>query len=92
MPIHIDPNDPRYRDAAAEILRRHDRGEPEANITSAVRDFLILTGLARSEEIIEENPPSEGSRRAVDLTALDTFTGISHIGSLQAQRAIQTRW
>ena len=73
MPIHIDPNDPRYANAAAEILRRHDRGEPEANITSAVRDFLILTGLARSEEIIEENPPSEGSRRAVDLTALDTF-------------------
>ena len=38
-----------------------------------MRDFLILTGLARSEEIIEENPPSEASRRAVDLTALDTF-------------------
>ena len=73
MAVHIDQNDPRYPEAAAEILRRHDRGEPEANITSAVRDFLILTGLARSEEIIEENPPSEGSRRAVDLTALDTF-------------------
>ena len=73
MAAHIDQNDPRYPEAAAEILRRHDRGEPEANITSAVRDFLILTGLARSEEIIEENPPSEGSRRAVDLTALDTF-------------------
>ena len=73
MAVHIDPNDPQYAEAAAEILRRHNRGEPEANITSAVRDFLILTGLARSEEIIEENPPSEASRRAVDLTALDTF-------------------
>ena len=73
MPVHIDPNDPKCRNAAAEILRRHDRGEPEANITSAVRDFLILTGLARSEEMIEENPPSNASRRAVDLTALDTF-------------------
>ena len=73
MPVHVDTNDPRYAEAAAEILRRHDRGEPEANITSAVRDFLILTGLARSEEISEENPPSEASRRAVDLTALDTF-------------------
>ena len=73
MSIHIDPNDPRFRHAAAEILRRHDSFQPEANITSAVRDFLILTGLARSEEIIEENPPSEASRRAVDLTALDTF-------------------
>ena len=71
--MHIDINDPKYRDAAAEILRRHDKRELEANITSAVRDFLILTGLVRSEEIVEENPPSEASRRAVDLTALDTF-------------------
>ena len=73
MAIHIDIDDPKYRNAVAEILRRHDRGEPEANITSAVRDFLILTGLARSEEMLEENPPSDASRRAVDLTALDTF-------------------
>ena len=65
--------DPRYADAAAEILRRHDDFQVEANITSAVRDFLILTGLARSDEIVEENPPSDASRRAVDLTALDTF-------------------
>ena len=71
--MHLDPNNPTYRNSAAEILRRHDNFEPEANITSTVRDFLILTGLARSEEIIEENPPSDASRRAVDLTALDTF-------------------
>ena len=73
MAIHIDIDDPKYRNAAAEILRRHDRGEPEANITSAVRDFLIVTGLVRSEEMVEENPPADASRRAVDLTALDTF-------------------
>ena len=73
MPVHIDPNDPKCRSAAAEILRRHDNGEPEANITSAVRDFLIVTGLVQSEEMVEENPPSDASRRAVDLTALDTF-------------------
>ncbi len=73
MALHIDIDDPKYRDAAAQILLRHDNFQPEANITSAVRDFLILTGLARSEEIVEENPPSDDSRRAVDLTALDTF-------------------
>ena len=73
MPIQIDYNDPRYAQAAAEILRRHDSGEPEANITSAVRDFLILTGLVRADEVVEENPPAQGSRRAVDLAALDTF-------------------
>ncbi len=42
-------------------------------MTTAVRDFLILTNLARGDEIVEENPPTDGSRRAVDLTALDTF-------------------
>ena len=61
------------RAAAAEMLRRHENGEAEANITSSVRDFLVAAELVRSDEILEENPPSEGSRRAVDLTALDTF-------------------
>ena len=73
MAVQIDYNDPRYAQAAAEILRRHDNGEPEANITSAVRDFLIVTGLVRGDEVVEENPPAQGSRRAVDLAALDTF-------------------
>lgn len=68
-----DINDTKFKQLAAAILRRHDSGEPEANITSAIRDFLIETELAKSGEIVEENPPSDGSRRAVDLTALDTF-------------------
>ncbi len=73
MVTHLDTSDPRYSDAAAAILRRHENFEAEANITTAVRDFLILTGLANGDEIIEENPPTDDSRRAVDLTALDTF-------------------
>ena len=73
MPTQLDLHDPRYQAAAAEILWRHDRYEAEANITSAVRDFLILTGLAKSGEIVEEDPPARGSGRAVDLTALNTF-------------------
>ena len=73
MESHLDLNDPRYRDAALAILRRHDNNEVEANIASAVRDFFILTGLANADEIVEENPPTNESRRAVDLTALDTF-------------------
>ena len=73
MTTHLDINDPKYREAAASILHRHENNEPEANITTAVRDFLRETGLARAEEIVEENPPSDHSRRAVDLTALDTF-------------------
>ena len=73
MSTQIDPNDLNCAEAAADILRRHNRAEPEANITSAVRNFLTATGLTRNEEIVEENPPAEGSRHAVDLTALDTF-------------------
>ena len=71
MSIQTDYNDPRYAHAAAEILRRHDNGEPEANITSAVRDVRLATGLVNADEIVEENPPARGSRRAVDLTALN---------------------
>ena len=71
MSLNID--DPRFKELAGAILQRHSRNEAEANITSAVRDFLIATGLAKSNEIVEENPPSDSSRRAVDLTALDTF-------------------
>ena len=73
MDKHLDVNDPRYAAAAAEMLRRYDRAEPEANITSAVRNFLTLTGLAQDDEIDEEQAPAQGSRSAVDLTALDTF-------------------
>ena len=73
MALHIDTNDPKYAAAAAEILRRHNAGEVEANITTSVRDFLITTGLVKSNEIKQENHPALGSRKAVDLTALDTF-------------------
>ena len=76
MPVHIDPNDPACAEAASEILRRHDAGELEANITTAVRDFLVRTRLVNSNEIDEENAPALGSRSAVDLTALDTFVEV----------------
>ena len=73
MPIQLDTNNPKYPLAAAAILDRHNTNENETNITSAIRDFLTGTGLAQRDRIVEENPPSQGSRRAVDLTALDTF-------------------
>ena len=68
--------EPAYDELAGEILRRHENAEAEANITSAVRDFLIGAGLARADQIVEENPPAQASRRAVDLTALDTFVEV----------------
>ena len=81
----LDINNPIFNQLAAAILQRHDSGEPEANITSAVRDFLTQTELAKSDEIVEENPPSDASRRAVDLTALDTFIEVKRrVGNMQA--------
>ena len=68
-----DDSGARYADLAEAILRRHERGEAEANITSAVRDFLIGAGLAQADEIEEEVHPSDLSRKSVDLTALDTY-------------------
>ena len=73
---HLDVNDPKYSESAAEVLRRHESADAEANITSAVRGFLIVTGLAKPTEMDEEFPPGDGSRRAVDLTALDTFVEV----------------
>ena len=73
MPKHLDLDDPRYAEAAADILYQRQASIHETNITSAVRRFLTLTKLARDEEIVEEQSPAPGSRSAVDLIALDTF-------------------
>ncbi len=54
MSQQIDYNNPIGKQAAAEVLRRRDNFEAEANITSAIRDFLIGTGLAGADEIVEE--------------------------------------
>ena len=56
MAIDIDRDNASLTRVAAEILRRHDNGEAEANITSAVLDFLVMTELARRDQIVEENP------------------------------------
>ena len=72
----IDYNDPKYQTAAAAILQRHDNNESEANTTSAVRDFLLCTGLVDANEVAEEVSPSGHSMRAVDLKASNTFIEI----------------
>ena len=73
MEAYLDYTDPTYREAAAAILERHKTPQAEANITSAIRDFLIKTKLVKPGEIDEEKSPAFGSRHAVDLTALETF-------------------
>ena len=73
MATGMDYGDARYAALAEAILRRHEGGEAEANSTSAVRDFLIATGLAAASEIVEEVHPGDAGRLAVALTALDTY-------------------
>ena len=73
MEAYLEYTHPTYREAAADILHRYSNPQAEANTTSAIRDFLIKTKLARQDEIHEEKSPALGSRHAVDLTALDTF-------------------
>ena len=92
----IRHDDPGCREVAAELLRRHGELQAEANITSAIREFLVQTGLVESSEIREEISPAEGSGSAVDLAALDTFIEVkrrigngivpdgAHIGQLDA--------
>lgn len=73
MTSQVDIRDPQCREAAAEMLRRHANVEHEANITSAVRNFLTITGLAESGDITEETSPAPGSRHAVDIAVLNTY-------------------
>ena len=61
------------RGVAVELLRRHDGFGAEAEITSQVRDFLVVTGLVESGDIREEVAPAAGSGNLVDLAALDTL-------------------
>ena len=58
---------------AAEILRRHDSGASATDIRSAVRDFIIGTGLAERAAVNQEEAPAASSARAVDLVVGDTF-------------------
>ena len=44
MATQIDIDDPKHREAARQMLWRHENFEAEANVTSAVRDFLNYDG------------------------------------------------
>ena len=59
--------------AAAQILRRWQKYEAEANITSAVRDFLVSADLAKPGDMEEETHPSDASRNLVDLRTAGTL-------------------
>ena len=62
-----------YAALAGEILRRHNRGDSEADIRSAVRDFIIQTNLVAANEVSQEESPTEGAAGRVDLVARDAF-------------------
>ena len=52
----IDPDSAALRDSARLMLRRHEEVASEADVRSAIRDFLVTSGLAVPDEIrMEEN-------------------------------------
>ena len=52
----VDPDSPQLRESARLMLRRHAEVASEADVRSAIRDFLVTSGLAASDEIrMEEN-------------------------------------
>ena len=50
-----------YAPLAAEILRRHHQGDSEADIRSAVRDFIIQSGLVTAGEVTQEESPTQAA-------------------------------
>ena len=62
-----------YVPLAAEILHRHNRGDSEADVRSAVRDFIIQSGLVAASEVTQEESPTEAAAGRVDLVARDAF-------------------
>ncbi len=62
-----------YAPLAAEILRRHKQGASEADIRSAVRDFIIQSGLVTAGEVTQEESPTQAAAGRVDLVARDAF-------------------
>ena len=62
-----------YAPLAAEILRRHNRGASEADIRSAVRDFIIQSGLVTASEVTQEESPTQAAAGRVDLVVRDAF-------------------
>ena len=61
---HLEPGDPKYAASAANILVRHNNNEAEANITSTVRDFLVLTNLAKPQRGWRRNWSNSGRNEA----------------------------
>jgi len=47
----VDPDSPELRESAGLMLRRHEEVAPEADVRSAIADFLVTSGLASSNEI-----------------------------------------
>lgn len=67
-------SDPETRiEYARPILDRHESAASEADIRSAVRDYLIQTGLAPESEIQQEEAPAPGESGRVDLRTRDVI-------------------
>ena len=60
----VDPDSPRLRESARLMLQRYEESAPEADVRSAIADFLVTSGLAARDEIRME-------RNRIDLQTAD---------------------
>lgn len=68
-------DDPRFAELAQQLLHWHGTSAHEDNVRSAVRSFLVETGLTEFYEIESEASPNPQriKRRRVDLVLADAF-------------------
>lgn len=77
-------DDPRFAELAQQLLHWHGTVAHEDNVRSAVRSFLVETGLTDPYEVQSEASPDPQriARRRVDLVLSDAFVEVkTHIGT-----------
>ena len=66
-------NDPEFIGLASQLLHRYDQQAHEDNIRSAIRDFVVGTGLCEHYEITSEAAPQMLPRKRADLKLPGVF-------------------
>ena len=87
---HIDLDAPRYRDAAAQILSRHDALQPEATITSAVRGFLTAAVGPSDGNPVGKPPSLHPDHLLRDLPVPGTRRGLARLHRRRGRTAEPT--
>ena len=66
-------DDPEFIGLASQLLHRYDQQAHEDNIRSAIRDFVVGTGLCEYYEVVSEAAPQMLPRKRADLKLPGVF-------------------